>query len=285
MVVLKNENAVLKINERGAEMKSFTVNSVEYLWVGDPNFWASSAPHLFPIAGGLKDDKYILNGKEYILSKHGFAKGMDFAVESVSDTKATFLLTATDETKVSFPYDFEFRVTYTLFADKVMVDYDVKNINDDKMFFSVGAHEGYACPEGIEEYDIIFKENETLNSYVLYGNLIGKDTIPVIENTKVLPLDYKYFAVDALVFKDVKSDECSLVNRKTGRGIKLEYPGFPFMLLWTKPNAPYICIEPWFGIPGSLDDDCIIEHKEGIQCINAGETFSCARVITALEGK
>ena len=104
MVVLKNEKAVLKINERGAEMKSFTVDSVEYLWVGDPNFWAASAPHLFPIAGGLKDDKYILDGKEYILPKHGFAKGMDFAVESVSDTRAIFLLTASRMFSKSFLY-------------------------------------------------------------------------------------------------------------------------------------------------------------------------------------
>ena len=285
MVTLNVGNSVLSINEKGAEMKSFTVNGVEYLWKGDPDIWASSAPNIFPMTGGFRDDKYILNGKEYIMNKHGFAKNMIFEVESNTDDSAVFVLRATEETKVSFPYDFEFRVCYKLYDGKVSVDYKVLNLSDETMWFSVGSHDGFACPEGIEEYDVIFPQKETLNSYTLYGNLIGNENTPVIENKDRIALNYRYFAVDALVFKDVKSDSCKLVNRNTGRGIEIEYADAPFLILWTKPDAPYLCIEPWYGVADHVDSDYDITHKEGIQSVKAGDTFVSTRVITALEGK
>ncbi len=285
MVTLKNGNSVLKINEKGAEMKSFTQNGVEYLWVGNPDIWASSAPNIFPMTGGFRDDKYVLDGKEYVMAKHGFARLMDFTVESVTDTTAVFLLTATEGTKVQWPYEFELRVCYELFDGKVSVDYKVTNINDKKMWFSIGSHDGFATPEGVEEYDIIFDKKLTLNANTLYGNLIGDDTYPVIADSDTMQLKNEYFAIDALVFKDVKFDTCKLVNRNTGRGIKLDFPNFPVVMVWTKPNAPYVCIEPWFGSPDHVNSNYDITNKYAIQSVEAGETFTCTRVITALEGK
>ncbi len=285
MVTLKNGNSVLKINEKGAEMKSFQVNGVDYIWLGDPDVWAASAPNIFPMTGGFKDDKYILDGKEYIMKKHGFARLMDFTVESVTETTAVFLLTETEETLKQWPYNFEFRVCYELFDGKVSVDYKVTNKNDNTMWFSVGGHDGFATPEGIEEYDIIFSGKETLDAYPLFGNLIGDEKTPIIKDTDTLTLKYDYFAIDALVFKDVKSESCRLVNRNTGRGIQLDYPDAPVLMIWTKPDAPYICIEPWFGAPDHLDSDYDITKKYAIQSVGVGETFVSNRVITALEGK
>lgn len=285
MVTLKNGNSVLSINEKGAEMKSFLVNGVEYLWVGDPKFWASSTPNLFPMTGGFRDDKYILNGKEYFMPKHGFAKNMDFEVEAQTENTATFLLRSNEETKVGFPFDFELRVSYILTEGKVTASYSVKNLSDDTMWFSIGSHDGFATPEGIEEYDVIFPQKETLDTYTLFGNLLSHDTTPVIKDSDRIALNYNYFAIDALVFKDLKSRTCRLQNRKTGRGIQLDFPGCPRFVLWTKPNAPYLCIEPWFGQADNTDSDYDITHKEAIESLEAGKTFNATRVITALEGK
>ena len=282
MVTLKNGNSVLKINEKGAEMKSFTVNDVEYLWVGNPDIWAPSAPNIFPMTGGFKDDRYILDGKEYNMPKHGFAKNMEFTVEECTDTTAVFLLTATEETKVYWPFEFELRICYELFDGKVSVDYKVSNINDKTMWFSIGSHDGFATPEGIEEYDIFFAEKETLNASNVHGNLIGDDTTPIIADTDTLALKYAYFAIDALVFKSTNSKSCKLVNRNTGRGIQLDFPNFPVLMIWTKSNAPYICIEPWFGAPDHVDSNYDITKKFAIQSIEPGKTFVCNRVITAL---
>lgn len=285
MVTLKSGNSVLTVSEVGAEMKSFLYKGVEYLWVGDPDIWASSAPNLFPMTGGFKDDKYILDGKEYIMPKHGFAKKMTFEVEAQTENTAVFLLKSTEETKEGFPYDFEFRVSYILTDGKVTAGYKVTNLSDKTMWFSVGSHDGFACPEGIEEYDVIFPQKETLDTYTLFGNLNGHEKTPVIADSDRIKLDYNYFAIDALVFKDLKSKTCRLQNRKTGRGVQLDFPGCPRFVLWTKPNAPYLCIEPWFGQADNIDSDYDITHKEAIESIEAGTSFVSTRVITALEGK
>ena len=285
MVTLKNGNSVLNINEVGAEMTSFKYKDVEYLWNGDPKYWAASTPNLFPMTGGFRDDKYILNGKEYIMPKHGLVKKMTFTVEHQTENSAVFLLTASDETKKAYPYDFELRISYILTDGKVTAGYEVNNCNDSEMWFSIGSHDGFATPEGIEDYDLVFPQKETLDTYTLFGNLLGQEKTPVIADSDRIHLDYNYFAIDALVFKDLKSKSCRLVNRNTGRGVQLDFPGAPRFVVWTKPDAPFLCLEPWFGQADNIDSDYDITHKEAIECLKPHETFKSIRTITALEGK
>ena len=162
MVVLNNGILSAEIRETGAELRSLKKDGVEYMWAGRPEVWQGVAPLLFPICGGLKDDKYILNGREYKLQKHGFARFKTFEVEELSDTRAVFLTRDDDETFVEFPFRFELRVIYTLNESSLNINYKVNNLSDETMYFSIGSHEGYATPEGIEDYDIIFPEKETL---------------------------------------------------------------------------------------------------------------------------
>ena len=164
MVTLKNSELTVKVNELGAELRSIVYNNTEYMWEGKPEIWSGTAPIMFPICGGLKEDKYLLKGKEYTLTKHGFAKLSLFEIESVTDESAIFLLKSSEETKASYPFDFEFRVIYTLSGKSLKVDYKVDNKSADTMYFNVGAHEAYATPEGIEDYDVLFVEEQTLNA-------------------------------------------------------------------------------------------------------------------------
>lgn len=283
MVTIENEELKVSINPIGAELTSICCGSQEYLWQADEEVWAGRAPVVFPICGGLKEDKFRLNGREYTLLKHGFARKMPFTVESQTADSATFLLCSDSQTKKSYPFDFELRISYTLCGGSVKVGYDVTNMSDEKMYFSIGAHEGYSTPEGIEEYDIIFEKEETAGSYILDGNLLEHNTIPVIENTDTLPLKYDYFSVDALVFKDLRSRSATLKNRKTGRGVRVDFDGFDYFLLWTKPGAGYICLEPWCGIQDPVDSDMDITHKEGINVLDRGETFSRTHTINTLK--
>ncbi len=274
MVTISNGKLTAKFNELGAELKSLTCGDTEYIWKGDEKIWASSCPVLFPICSGVIDNTYYIDGKEYNMTKHGFAKKSVFAVEDKKENEVTFLLTDSEETKKCYPYSFEFRIHYTLTDTKLEVEYNVKNTNDEEMFFSVGGHEGYACPEGIDKYDIVFDKTETLVNTVLTGpNTLGYEEFTVLENSNVFPLDYKYFAVDALVFQTLKSDSLVLKNRENGRAIKVEFKGFPYLLLWTKPDAPYICIEPWCGISDRDGCDQNFKTKQGIEHILPGETF------------
>lgn len=274
MVTLKNGSLTASFNELGAELKSLNLGGTEYIWEGNEKFWASSCPVLFPICSGLIDNTYYLDGKKYEMSKHGFAKKSVFEVESKSETEVTFLLKDSEETRKQYPYAFEFRIHYTLLERSLKVEYKVTNNNDEEMFFSVGGHEGYACPEGIEDYDIILPKKLTLTNTVLTGpNTLGYEEFNVLENGDVFPLSYKYFDDDALVFQNVSFDNVVLKNRKTGRAVKVTFKGFPYLLLWTKPDAPYICIEPWCGISDRDGSDQNFKTKQGIEHILPRDTF------------
>ncbi len=283
MVILKNENVTVKIDELGAELRSMAKNGVEYIWNGDPNVWDGTAPIMFPICGGLKEDKFSYEGKEYTLTKHGFAKYKTFSVEEKSETKATFLHISDEETLKAYPFLYEFRVVFELKGDALDITYKVNNKTDGKMYFSIGSHEAYATPEGIEDYDIIFPEKETLQALTLAGNFVGEPNFLVCKDTDVLPLYDKYFLIDALVFDCLKSRKTTLRNRKTGRSISVSFPNAEFYLLWHKHGGGYICMEPWEGIPDSLWEDGDITKKRGIRELDKGAEYSTTHTI-AIEG-
>lgn len=275
MISLKNDRIEISVAELGAELRKMTLDGEDVLWSGDPAYWSGVSPVLFPFCGGLRDNKYTAGGKEYFMeAKHGYARKSNFSLEKRGCNFITLLHTSSSETKRCYPWDYELRVTYTLRGTALEINYEVKNKADSTMYFSIGSHEAYACPEGIEDYDIIFPQNETLKAFELEGSLLKHKTYTVLNNSRVLPLYEKYFAIDALVFKDVKSRSATLRNRRTGREITVEFPDCRYLLLWTKPGAGYICIEPWSGIPGMVDDGYAIEEKEGIERLEAGELFS-----------
>lgn len=282
MITLKNEYITAAFNEVGAELKSLKFNDTEYIWEGKKEVWANSCPIMFPICGGLKDDKYILNGKEYTLKKHGFVRNALFEVESFSDESVVFLNKSTDETKAQFPFDYELRVIYTLTEKTLKIDYSVKNLSSDTMYFNIGSHEGYYTPEGIEDYDVLFPERETLDAYVLFGNLLSNNRMPIIKEQNYLPLYDKYFTIDALVFKDLKSKSATLRNRKTGRALRVDFPDDKYFLLWHKPNSPYICLEPWSGIGDIVGSSYDITEKEGILSLEGKKEYNHTHSISII---
>lgn len=283
MITLKNEFLTASFNEVGAELKSLVFGGKEYIWEGRSEVWSGSAPILFPICGGLKDDKYTYKGKEYILKKHGYARFTTFEIEDKTDSSVVFLHKSDEETKKSFPFDYELRVIYTLIDKTVKVGYSVKNLTDGNMYFSIGSHEAYYTPEGIEDYDVIFPQNETLNSYVLYGNLLSNQELPIIKDSNVLPLYDKYFTVDALVFKDLKSRTAMLRNRKTGKAVRVDFPDCDYFLLWHKPNSPYMCLEPWSGIPDIIGSSYDITEKVGIIVLEGGKEYNSIHTLNIIE--
>ena len=267
---LKITNGVITalISTKGAELKSVVKDGKEYLWDGNPDIWSGQAPLLFPICGGLKDDKYRFEGKEYTLKKHGFARLSEFEIERKEEASITFILRSKEEIKKQYPFDFELRVTYTLLDNKIDVAYSVKNVGSGDMYFSIGAHEGYACSGGIEEYSLVFDKEEDFKCNILHGNLLGFDTYSVGKGRE-LELKYDFFAIDALTFLNLKSRGVDLVHKTTGKSLRVEYDGFDYLFVWTKPNANYICIEPWCGIPDFVDSDFDITKKRGIVKLEA----------------
>lgn len=264
MIYLTNGTLSVAIDEVGAEIKSLKKDGFEYMWGGDPRVWAHTAPVLFPILCSLKDNQYTLRSQTYQMNKHGFLRGKLFTVESASEESATLLYTDNAQTLERYPFAFEFRVFFTLHESSLRVEYHVRNLNDIEMYFSVGAHEAYATPEGIEDYDVIFPCKENLETVLLNGGLLQKRTMTLGKNTEYLPLYDKYFLLDTLIFRNLKSRELVLKNRKTDRSIKVEFPHCDYLAIWHKPSAGYVCIEPWSGLPDREDTNYDITTKEGI---------------------
>ena len=282
MITLKNEFITAKFNKKGAELKSLVCGEKEYIWPGDENVWASSAPLLFPICGGLKDDEYYFGGEKYEMKRHGFVRFFDFEVEKADESSVTFLLRSDEETREQYPFDYELRVSYALENKSLKVYYNVKNCSDGKMYFSIGSHEGYYCPEGIEAYDVLLPQKETLEATVVEGPVLSHKTEKIIENNDVIHLKNEYFSVDALVFKDMKARSVVLKHRNSERAIKLSFEGCDYFLIWTKVGAPYVCLEPWCGISDSVDTDKKLETKEGIMSLSKNSTFEVTHIIEVL---
>lgn len=278
-VEIKNSVLSVKIGLLGAELKSVIKNGEERLWNADPAFWARTAPVLFPMCGGLRENKFTHNGLEYILGKHGFAKESVFEVEKLTETRAVLLLKSNGETLKVYPWDFELRAIFQLSGSRISVTYEVKNSSNETMYFSIGGHEGYACPGGIENYDIVFEREEDLNTCELDGSMLSGTSHTVLRGSRVLPLYERYFSIDALVFKDVKSRFVTLRNRITGVETAVDFNGCDTLLVWTKPGAEFVCIEPWTAAPPAVGSDYELKNKEGITALSANGVYSVTRKI------
>ena len=271
-LIISNNMIRASISTIGAQLTSIKKDGAEVLWDGNPDVWAGQAPIVFPICGGLRDDRFDFEGKSYNLEKHGFIRKSEFSVESKTDDSATLIYKSNSETLKHYPFDFEFRVSYKIVDNKVEITYETKNTGCKTMYFSVGGHEGYAIEGDIEDYTVVFEKSETLNAKVLNGNLLEYKTVPILENSNELKLKDEFFSVDALVFADLNSRKVTLRGDKNGKSLSVEFDGFDYFLLWKKFGAKYICIEPWCGIQDYVDSNYDITKKRGIIALKAGET-------------
>ena len=273
MVNLKNERLEINVNEKGAELFNLIKDGTEYLWQGNPDFWKGRAYNLFPICGGLKDNEYYYNGNTYSLKKHGFAKDVDFVVESKTNTTATFLLSSENYKHDGYPFNYELRIVYELSGETLNVYFKIKNLDENEMYFSIGAHEGYQLTSDISDYSVIFEADDELSRYMVDGNLVSYNTLKLpFSDKKVLPLQRYFFNDDALIFMDHKSRKVELKNNVSGQSILVEFADFDYLLIWTKEtNAPFVCIQPWTRMPDMVDSNKEIKDKKGITRLNAKE--------------
>ena len=280
MQTLKNNQLTVKINPKGAELSSlFNIeNQMEYLWNADPTFWGKSSPVLFPIVGALKNDIYRFEGKEYTLPRHGFARDREFIVEKSEENSVTFLLTYDENTLKVYPFKFEFRLIYSLENNSLNVTYSVKNVGENKMYFSVGGHPAFAVPlaedTAYDDYYLEFNKTENFKRWGLTANgLIERQPFDFMKDTSQLNLTKELFYEDAIVFKNLESTSVILKSDKANRQLKLDFEDFPYIGIWAAKDADFVCIEPWRGIADSTNHDQELTEKEGIEGLDKGDIF------------
>jgi galactose mutarotase-like enzyme len=280
MFSIENEKLKIIINPKGAELQSIFNKEfgIEYMWSGDAAFWAKKSPVLFPIVGTLKNDTYFYNNKPYKLSRHGFARDMEFEVGDQQKESINFFIKNNENIFKNYPFAFEFIIKYTIDNNKLTVTYMLKNISEEELYFSVGGHPAFKVPiadnTSYEDYYLKFNNDESLSRWPISADgLIENKTQPVLSGTNILPLTKELFFKDALVFKHPASSVISLLSEKTNHGLNFNISGFPYLGIWAAKNADFVCIEPWCGIADSADTDQQLINKEGINKLNAGEIF------------
>lgn len=263
---IENDKICVKINDFGAEVKSINGknSNFEYIWHGSPDYWKRSAIILFPICGRLFNGKYTYNGKEYEMSIHGFANSSVFTVTEHSAEKIVFELRESEETLKIYPFKFLFRVTYTLSGATLRTSLYVENTGNDDLPCSLGGHPGFNVPLSenlkFEDHYIEFetKGTKVKNIFSDTGfDLCKTAPFPLYENNKIC-LTHELFNSDALFFEE-NSGTVILKSDKCDRFVKVDYSDATHLGLWqtNKPDTPFVCIEPWHGVPskdGREDD-------------------------------
>lgn len=285
MHTLKNDLLQIQIKSIGAELCAISSvkNENEFLWNADPKIWGSHAPNLFPIIGCMKNDTYIYDNKNYKMPKHGFVRhNDDLTIKNQSENKITFLLSSNEELYKMYPFNFQFEISYELKSNILTINHLVRNLDKKAMYFSLGGHPAFTCPlykdELYTDYALEFDKVETSASYLLNmdNGLVTNRTKPVFTDGNTINLHGDLFNDDALIFKDLKSRKIALKHKTKGTVLSVKFDGFPYLGIWSKPNAPYVCIEPWQGIADSKTTNQKIEDKEGIIELDSGCVFDAS---------
>lgn len=266
------ENNFLKISvdSKGAELVSLFSKRFkkEFLWNGDPLFWPRHSPILFPIVGKLKSDRYRIDNSFYTLKQHGFARDLLFSVDETNNTRLSFVLEENEETLKMYPFRYSLKIVYEINGNELSIEAKIKNKENKKMPFSLGFHPAFICPfkeeETIDEYCILFEKEEKCWRLYLEKGLIARKEIVWLKDG-FLPLSEKLFSEDAVIF-DKPSSEKVVLQKRDFKSPKIEvnFKGFRNLGLWKKKDAPFVCIEPWNGLPDYKESDQEFFKKDGI---------------------
>ncbi len=280
MPTLHNHLLLVDINTKGAELQSLInqQTGLQYLWNGNPDVWAKHSPVLFPIVGELKNGSYTYNGKTFHLSRHGFARDAEFFITDKSETSITFTITDTPQTLFLYPFPFSFSIQYTLDENRLYVVYSVTNTGSETMYFSLGGHPAFKVPlvdnTDFEDHYLSFSQIENAERYPLSADgLIEITPVPFFHNAEQLKLKRFFFYEDALVFKHIQSKSISVKSDVTPHGFTFYFEDFPYLGIWNKKDAEFLCIEPWCGIADSVNASGDITQKEGINALQPNEVF------------
>lgn len=277
-IIIRNSRLVVNIALLGAEVRSVqnATNHQQYMWNADPDIWANVSPTLFPVVGKTSDSVIRFRGQDFPQGNHGFARASLFSIVSQTEERVELQITTRELGEV-YPFNLQFKVIYNLQENKLITEYVVMNLDNQTAYFSVGAHPAFKCPfdanHTIDDYVIEFSQNEPelcLHEITPAAFLTGKTTKLDLQR---LPLTVDTFVDDAIIYSNYKSDQISLCENGSNRKINVSLTGFPWLGLWSKVGADYVCIEPWCGHSDTLGFNGDIDNKSAIEQVKIGETW------------
>lgn len=283
------ENQFLKatFKAEGAELISLVKDSTEYIWNGDSAFWNRHTPVLFPFVGSEINNTYFYKKTAYTIGQHGFARDQKFTIVEHSKNKITFQLRPNEASLKIYPFDFILELSYILTGKHLTTAYSVKNPSTtEDLYFSIGGHPAFKCPfkehHKREEYSILFDNQATPKAQALNNGLRTNENYVVFKEKGCLELTKNVFDKDAIIFNPNPFSKASFIHNPTGRTyMSITFKDFPYLGIWSKnQEAPFVCIEPWYGIADHENHNQELTQKEGILKLSSLATFNCEYVIS-----
>ena len=286
MKTISNKQLTIQVSPHGAELCSIVANGKEYLWQADPAFWKRHSPVLFPIVGSVWENEYRNEGIPYTLTQHGFARDMEFTLISEKEDEVRYRLVSNEETLHKYPFPFCLEIGYRIQGKKIEVMWEVKNSGKKDMHFQIGAHPAFYWPEfdasnserGFFRFD---KENGLKYILISEKGCADPSTEYSLELTDgLLPLDTHTFDKDALILENEQVRKVTLYNKEKLAYLSLHFNA-PVVGLWSPPakNAPFVCIEPWYGrcdrahYTGEYKDKDWMQHLQPEEIFQGGYTI------------
>ena len=268
MIELKNEQLAILVAEKGAELQSVKdSDGREYLWQAGPA-WPRHSPILFPIVCSVNDETYLVDGREYHLPRHGFARDMDFTLISRTQDKVTLALHDSEATLQVYPFRFNLAVTYRLEANKLHVIWHVENTDDQEIHFQIGGHPAFNVPGGKLEGTIKLDNEDPMDALKSYAD--GSHDmveVPLDADSGILEINSSFFRNDSVKIHKSQTRRAMLMDTNGEPAVTVDYKT-PVCAFWSPfgKEAPFVCIEPWYGIgdprgfKGEFKDKPLMNH-------------------------
>lgn len=270
-IKLQNDQLAAEINLLGAELVFFGNRTGQnILWSKQTDHWNRIAPNLFPIVGRLLNDSYTFQEKSYKLTQHGFARDRNFEVVEQAEDTVRLRLKSDPESMHVYPFSFVFDVCYSLSESGLTISYETQNTGTETMYYSVGGHPAFYLDEALENYYLEFNEATQLEREELSGNYFSGETAYYGVSTH-LNLSSELFENDAFVMKNLAFHSVSLKHSNGKTLVQMNCDSWSAIGFWTKKDAPFICVEPWWGWADHTDSNGNLEEKTGIRRINPGQ--------------
>jgi galactose mutarotase-like enzyme len=282
---LENEILSVAIDSFGAEVKSVKRkdNQMEYMWQADPAYWGRTSPVLFPFVGVPKNKEYRYEGKTYAMGQHGFARDMEFELESIGENSIWFVLESTEETYAKYPFAFRLHIGYELEDNRLEVKWKVENTDNKMMYFSIGAHPAFRCPIHGEETKLGYGLKFGGLSTELHHHGNTPAGLAVMQE-EVLPLENGsvrftpgFFDKCTYMVEGKQTGQVSLLDAAGAAYVNVEFDT-PLFAVWSPEGkeAPFVCIEPWYGRCDAEDFEGELQERDYENALKAGERFEAA---------
>lgn len=267
----------IEVANRSAELTSIKFNNKEMLHDGR-KFWDRQSPILFPTVGRLRNNKTIIDNKEYEIPQHGFAKDMEFELIQETESAKVYMTKSNEDTLKMYPFKFELYIAYIIDKDTLTVKYKVINKDEKEMLFGIGGHPGFKLDLEQEEYYFELNRKESKPEFMeVEGSYISNNPAEnILKDGKIINVEKNSFINDAIMMKKLKSDKITLKQKKDNKKIlEFSFKDFPILAIWSMPNAAFICLEPWFNYADRVEETGYFKDKEGIKSLKPNEEFDC----------